>query len=221
MHKILSDDPWEWRAVWMAGLGALQSGDHSTAQSSFNAVYGQLPGELAPKLALAVSCELGGESELAEKLYRICASTDATYVTPAAFGLARVRASHGDLAGSLAALELVPNTSRGYPESQRLKAHHLVTLGRDASALSEGLKVLAHARLDPRTQAEYTVTLYERAVTLAGNVPLTLGSASLSPAALRDRLEGAYRDYARLSDDRAVKAEFVDKANAIRPWSLL
>ena len=53
IHRLLADDPWEWRAVWMAGLGALLTNDDRTAQSSFNAVYGQLPGELAPKLALA------------------------------------------------------------------------------------------------------------------------------------------------------------------------
>ena len=221
VHQILSDDPWEWRAVWMAGLGALRSGDHATAQSSFNAVYGQVPGELAPKLALAVACELGGEADLAENLYRICASTDANYVTPAGFGLARVRAARGDLAGSLAALELVPNTSRGYPESQRLKAHHLVTLGRDATALSEGLNVLARARLDPQTHAEYQVILFERAVQLAGQGSLKLGTATLTATDLRDRLEVAYRDRARLASDPSVRAELVDKANAIRPWSLL
>ena len=143
VRQMLTADPWEWRAVWMAGLGALQAQDYANAQSSFNAVYGQVPGELAPKLALAVDCELGGEYDIAENLYRICASTDAAYVTPAAFGLARVRAARRDLAGSLAALELVPSTSRGYPESQRLKADHLVRLATDASGLTEAFAAIA------------------------------------------------------------------------------
>ena len=91
VNQMLTLDPWEWRAVWMSGLLALQRKDVKAAQSAFNAVYGQVPGELAPKLALALACELGGEPDLSERLYRICASTDANYVAPAAFGLARVR----------------------------------------------------------------------------------------------------------------------------------
>ncbi len=57
----------------------------------FNAVYGQVPGELAPKLALALACELSGEHDVAEALYLVCARTDANYTAPAAFGLARIR----------------------------------------------------------------------------------------------------------------------------------
>ena len=140
VRQLLLNDPWEWRAVWLAGLNALQGRDFATAQSSFNAVYGQVPGELAPKLALALACELGGELDIAESLYRTCASTDASYVTPAAFGLARVRAARNDLPGSLAALELVPNTSRGYLESQRLRARHLVSLAVTPDADDRGLQ---------------------------------------------------------------------------------
>ena len=43
---MLADDPWEWRAVWTSGLGALAAGDVHGARASFNAVYGQVPGEL-------------------------------------------------------------------------------------------------------------------------------------------------------------------------------
>ena len=93
-------DPWEWRArldrrAWPRS----QHGDWDGAKASFNAVYGQVPGELAPKLALAVACENGGEPDVAEGLYRTCAVTDATYAAPAAFGLARVRAGRQDIDG--------------------------------------------------------------------------------------------------------------------------
>lgn len=221
VRTLLSRDPWEWRAVWLAGLGALQTRDYRGAQSSFNAVYGQVPGELAPKLALALACELGGELDIAEGLYRTCASTDAAYVTPAAFGLARVRAARSDLQGSLAALELVPNTSRGYPESQRLKARHLVTLATDARGLDEAFSAIAQARLEPETEAQYHALLYRRALGLAGSGTLRLGGDTLTPAAVRDRLAGAYRDLGRLTADPGLKAAYVDVANSLRPWSLL
>ncbi len=221
VRQLLANDPWEWRAVWLAGLRALQSRDYGTAQSSFNAVYGQVPGELAPKLALALACELGGELDIAEVLYRTCASTDASYVTPAAFGLARVRAARNDLPGSLAALELVPSTSRGYPESQRLKARHLVTLATDAAGLGEALSALTQARLDPLTEAQYRVQLYERARNLAGDGPLRLGTETLTRPMLRDRLVSAYLDLGRLTEDPALRAGYVDLANSLRPWSFL
>ncbi|MFT3862492.1 tetratricopeptide repeat protein [Micropruina sp.] len=221
VNTLLTNDPWEWRAVWMAGLGALLRGDHATALSSFNAVYGQLPGELAPKLALAVACELAGQAEVAERLYRSCAATDANYVTPAGFGLARLRAARGDLPGALAALELIPQTSRGFLESQKLKTEALISLGNDAAHLGEALKVLQHARFDEHSQLGFESAIYERALPLAAKGSVKLGSATFTEANLRDRLEAGFRRLAQLSADPVERAELVDRANAIRVWSLL
>ena len=221
VHTLLTEDPWEWRAVWMAGLGALVRSAHDTALSSFNAVYGQLPGELAPKLALAVACEVGGQAEVAESLYRICAVTDANYVTPAGFGLARIRASRGDLTGSLAALELIPQTSRGYLESQKLTTEHLIALGQDPAHLAEALRVLQHARLDESSQLTYEADIHARALALASNGAVKLGATTYTERDLRDKLERCYRRLAQLSADAEERAQLVDKANAIRGWSLL
>ena len=102
-QSLLTDDPWEWRALWVDGLAAVQAQDWESAKASFNAVYQQVPGELAPKLALAFACERGGLPEVAEGLYSVCVATDAAYVPPAAFGMARVRAARGDTAGAVAA----------------------------------------------------------------------------------------------------------------------
>ncbi|MCW5951296.1 MAG: protein kinase [Propionibacteriaceae bacterium] len=232
VQKLLNADPWEWRAVWLAGLAALATRNYADAQSSFNAVYGQVPGELAPKLALAVACELGGETELAETLYQVCASTDANYVTPAAFGLARVRSGRGDVTGTLTALELVPSTSRGYPESQRQRAVLLATHAQDGPAIDRALAAVASSRLEPAVQAEHEQLLLERALALAGKGQLQLaGSAGkrlqpgvrqqLDVAGLRARLEDAYRKRAGLTADPTERAHYVDLANSIRPWSLL
>jgi serine/threonine-protein kinase PknG len=221
VRQLLLNDPWEWRAVWLAGLNALQARDFATAQSSFNAVYGQVPGELAPKLALALACELGGEWDIAENLYRTCASTDASYVTPAAFGLARVRAARNDLAGSLAALELVPSTSRGYPESQRLRARHLVNLAVSPDGMTEAFKVIGQARLEPQLEAEYRVILYRRALAMASKGSVKLSGQTMTESMLRDLLVASYLELGRLTEDPAVRAGYVDLANTLRPWSLL
>jgi serine/threonine-protein kinase PknG len=219
--QLLDKDPWEWRAVWLAGLGALAAKDYPTAQSSFNAVYGQLPGELAPKLALALSCELGGEYDLAEILYRICASTDAAYVTPAAFGLSRIRSTRNDLDGSLAALAMVPNTSRGYPESLRQRAWELVRAARDSAGIEAAQNAIEVARLEDRAAAEYRAVLLRRSILLLRqSVPVTRRGVFLTPEAALDELVATYRELADLQPDPASKASYIDLANSLRPWSL-
>jgi len=219
--RLLNDDPWEWRAVWLAGLGALAREDFPAAQTAFNAVYGQLPGELAPKLALAIACELGGELDLAEALYRTCVATDAAYVTPAAFGLARVRAARDDVSGSLAALALVPSTSRGYPESQRMRARQLTTIAADPAGIEAAFAALGEARLDEATATACRTVLYRRAAELLGRgARVTESGQVLSPELVSERLADCYRHLGRLADDPALRAGYVDLANDLRPWSL-
>ena len=164
VNEMLVEDPWEWRAVWVAGLSALDAGDFASAQSSFNAVYGQVPGELAPKLALALACERGGEGDIAEGLYQTCASTDANYVAAAAFGMARIRAARGDVSGAVQALDLVPSTSRSYPEARRLRAVQLYESGHGLPALAQAMDSISGVRLDPREQSELTAQILERAI---------------------------------------------------------
>ena len=225
VNELLAADPWEWRAVWMAGMAALRATQWRTAQSSFNAVYGQVPGELAPKLALATACEMGGEPDVAENLYLICASTDANYVTPAAFGLARLRAQRQDLPGTLDALDIVPSTSRGYLESRQLKAEHLLAHGNGLADLQEAMASTHSARLDLLTQARIDVSIYERALAEVrahgAMASTTIGDVPATPAALRDRLEQAYRTQAALENDPGTRIALVESANQIRKWSLL
>ena len=72
---------------------------------------------------------------VAEGFYNTCAETDAAYVAPSAFGMARIRADNGDTDGAVAALDLVP------PDQPRVR--------RVAAAASRG----AAARLRRRPDA--------------------------------------------------------------------
>ncbi len=226
VQQALTDDPWEWRALWVSGILALQTQKFDEAQAAFNAVYGQVPGELAPKLALAVACELGAQPAYAEALYRVCAATDAAYVAPAAFGLARIRAARSELDGTLAALAMVPVTSRGYPEAQRLQAHHLITLTSGTNRLDEAFRALAAAPLPARSQAAYETLLLRRAADAfrgpkaASGAGVTFDGKPATRAETRHRYESALRRLAGLTTDPAERAQLIDQANAIRPWSL-
>ncbi len=152
--QLLTQDPWEWRALWLDGLAAMKDQDWEAAKAAFSAVYQQVPGELGPKLALAIACENGELPEVAEGLYATCAATDAAYAAPAAFGMARVRAASGDTAGAVRALDLVPSTSRGYPESRQLRADVLLAgAPDDLAVLDQALTSIASVRMDPGERA--------------------------------------------------------------------
>ncbi len=220
-QKVLDLDPWEWRGIWLSGLGALAAKDYAGAQSAFNAVYGQLPGELAPKLALALACESGGEYDLAEVLYRICASTDAAYVTPAAFGLARIGSARDDRDAALAALAMVPITSRGYPEAMRQRVWELVRGAADPASIDAALAAAENAKLDEATLTQYRVVLLRRAIRLAADgQPALRRGASVSSQMLLAELADTYRKLADLQTDPAKRAGYLDLAVSLRPWSL-
>jgi serine/threonine-protein kinase PknG len=224
LTQILQEDPWEWRAVWVSGLSALASGDDAAARSAFNAVYGQVPGELAPKLALAFSCEHTGEHDVAEALYTVCARTDANYTAPAAFGLARIRTARQDLDGALAALDLVPATSRGYVEARRQRAVLLAASGRGLLALSDAMGSIDSVTVDPLDRARLLSGVLDAALGVVQakgpQEKVFIAGVPAQEAPLRDALEHAYRDLAALTPPGEDRVRLVDRANAVRRWTL-
>jgi serine/threonine-protein kinase PknG len=224
---MLSSDPWEWRGVWLHGLVALDAGDHAGAISAFNSVYGQLPGELAPKLALARSCELGGEPAVAAQMYAQCARTDAAYVAPAQFGLARLAVEADRRDEALAALDRIPATSRAYGDARRQRA--LLLASSDGSAdplddLSAAAEELDQAALDPAGRVALRIEILTSAldhIRSHGAAPqLVIAGSRATEPSLRSGLERAYRDAAHLADDSDDRTRLVDQANAVRVRSL-
>jgi serine/threonine-protein kinase PknG len=222
--QILEDDPWEWRAAWMEGLGHLATGDAAAARGSFNAVYGQVPGEPAPKLALATVCEVSGEPGVAEQLYGTIARADSNYTGAAAFGLARVRSEGGDLDGALRALELVGPTRGSFPDARLRRARLLVDESRSLTDLSDAVAGLDGAHVPDRPRAEVTVDALAGALAVVmrdGPDPgVTVAGAEATEPELRDRLELALRTLARLTDDRSERVALVDRANSVRRWTV-
>ena len=222
--ELLSADPWEWRAVWIQGLAALERGDSRAAQAAFNAVYGQVPGELAPKLALAQASEQAGDDAVAENLYVACARTDATYVPMSAFGLARIRAARSDVEGAVAAYRLVPVQSSAYRTARAGLAELLTKANRGLPDLAEALRTLDDTSLSARRRAELTTLIYREAlvtVEKSGNkADVRLGEHKGTPNGLRLGLEEALRELAKRTPDLSERVPLVDEANAIRPWSL-
>ncbi|MEO5899020.1 MAG: tetratricopeptide repeat protein [Ilumatobacteraceae bacterium] len=227
--RVLANDPWEWRGVWIQGLAAMLRGDPTSAVSAFNAVYGQLPGELAPKLALARSCELAGETLVAQRMYSLCARSDAAYVAPAQFGLARLAAANGQRAEALSSLERIPATSRAYGDARRKRAVLLasaIDYDHAMNDLGEAANELEQATMEPRARVDLRIQILASALDLVERRgPSTGGSQIAGIAAdepsLRRGLEQAYREAARLSEDAKDRIRLVDLANAVRPRTLV
>jgi serine/threonine-protein kinase PknG len=224
--RVLSLDPWDWRGVWIHGLVALQQGDHPSAVASFNAVYGQLPGELAPKLALARACELAGDVDVAEAMYAVCARTDANYVAPAQFGRARLALAAGQRDDALEALQGIPPTSRAFGEARRQRANILAAALDPARALDDlatASDELQQATLAGGEAADLRVRILRSAlaaVQQGGPRPsVSIGGVPADERSVRNALEAAYRDAARHADGRR-RIELIDAANAVRVRSL-
>jgi serine/threonine-protein kinase PknG len=105
----------DWRVDWYQALAELARG--RPASAAFDAIYSLLPGEVAPKLALALSAELEGDLPAAARYYQLVWTTDQSYAT-AAFGLARVRLALGERAAAVRALDSVPASAAHYIQAQ-------------------------------------------------------------------------------------------------------
>jgi serine/threonine-protein kinase PknG len=220
-------DPWEWRAQWTRGVGLLARGRRTEAMRSFEHVLSAVPGELAPKLALAVAHESGSAYAEALPWYELVGRTDPSFTT-AAFGLARCRLAAGDRAGALAAYEAVPASSSSYDDAQLARIECLIATDAGHKPRLDELQTAASAidkaALVPAVHARLTVELLLAALRLladpGGAAPdpsVRLLGVAFTEDDVRAGVERGYRTLAHLEDDRAERTRLVDHANAVRP----
>jgi serine/threonine-protein kinase PknG len=230
LDALAAEWPGDWRVDWYQGLASLVGGEHDSAQRYFTAVFEALPGEIAPKLALALCAARAGAAERAARYYATVWQTDPAYVS-AAFGLARARYVLDDSAGAASALEAVPESSR-YAIPARLCAILVRSRGyragqlppADFFAAAEQLNTpeLEEQRRELAIAAEVLETVLHRKPWSAGTgtpLPPTLLGHPLTERGVRDRLEAVYRSLANLAPTRRERIAFVGKANDCRNWS--
>jgi serine/threonine-protein kinase PknG len=228
LEEILADDPWEWRARWFRGISELAQERPGPARQHFDAVSRNFPGELAPKLALAVSYESAQEPAPAAALYDVVSRTDPGYTT-ASFGLARCFLAQNDWAGACSAYDRVPESSSSHVDAQTRKAQCL--LGRNGSADSDlaSLDVADHLiktlPLDSGRRASMNVELLSAALFLIEEGLVeeapdrVIASSAFTERAVRLQLESLYRVLARAAETPQERVQLVDWANEVRPWT--
>ena len=222
LARIEADDPWEWRASWLRGVMALEAEDPTTATRAFDRCLFEVPGELAPKLAAAIAAERAGNVAAAASLYDVVSTVDPSYVG-AAIGLARCRLKSGDVPAALAAFGRVPSTHRAHGEAQLAAVRALV----GADRFAEAGQVLERIQAAGREAAQLDVELFEAALsglttgTVKAQPSVTVRGQPLDEPGVRQGLERAYRTLAKLSPDDPERWRLVDRANQVRPLSLV
>ncbi|MEV0295701.1 tetratricopeptide repeat protein [Nocardia sp. NPDC050710] len=228
----------DWRTHWYTGQAELLERNYEQAFAAFDAVLRVLPGEIAPKLALAATAELilqHWDSEdpeqwraYAEKFYDTVWRTDRAVVS-AAFGLARQLAAAGRVAEAVTALDEVPASSRCY-NTARLTAAWLLLTAAPIAELEESTLHIAASRVQTLPAGESRAVQMKVLVLGAalawlrsGNTPklaeATLFGAPFAERDLREGTEAGLRVLARSAPGRNHRYALVDLANDIRAKS--
>jgi serine/threonine-protein kinase PknG len=236
LGRLTHDFGNDWRLAWYGGMAALLDGEYEDAFGKFDEVLQAVPGEIAPKLALAATSELILQHwdssdpdqwrEYAEKFYRTVWRTDRGVVS-AAFGLARQLAARGKLDDAIAALDEVPPTSRHY-NIARMTSVLLLLTGRPVTEIEESdlhqaaIRVKALPSDEGRSLQMRTLVLGAALEWLrVGNEPKSSGTTLLgSPftdRGLRCGTEAGLRSLARGAPGRTHRYALVDLANQLRP----
>ncbi|WP_084337016.1 serine/threonine-protein kinase [Actinomadura oligospora] len=234
LREVAAERPHDWRIEWYRAVALLAAGRVEPADAAFDRLYSLMPGELAPKMALA-ACREHRAPQSAAHLYETVWRTDRNHIN-AAFGLARVKLAADDRPGAVAVLDSVPATSIRFVPAQ-VAAVGVTVRGRDAGRLTPDDLITAARRLERldltgERRDLLTAEVLEAALdwTMRHRAPGTAPGAAqggdvfgvpLAEQPLRRHLEGTYRALARLTGDREEKRLLVDAANAVRPRTLL
>ncbi|TDD89934.1 serine/threonine-protein kinase [Actinomadura rubrisoli] len=231
LDELGGEQPDDWRVDWYRGVRALAGGRGDDASAVFTDLYDLMPGEQAPKLALAFCHEVRGDAGSAERFHETVWRTDPTHVS-AAFGLARARLAARDRTAAERVLDSVPRISSHYLAAQ-LAAVATAVRGRspdelDAAVLVGAGRRLQSLRLDTERYAAFAAEILEAALTWLradrspprpGARQKILGVPMWEPA-LRAELEEKYRILAKLAGGQEQRYAMVKRANAVRPRTL-
>jgi serine/threonine-protein kinase PknG len=227
LAEVEAMDAWDWRVLWYRGRSFMAQGKAKEAQTAFDQVYFDLPGELVPKLALGLAAEMARNFKLAIGMYDLVSRTDPSYVS-AAFGLARCLGATGDRKGAVAALARVPQTSNLFTRSRVEIARTLINSERStpgAKELQEASSAIETLTLEGMDRYRLTKQVLETALhlvtsaTLSPTSSITILGQPLAEVDLRKGLEKSLRAMAHLTAGDE-KIRLVDEANRVRPRTL-
>jgi len=215
---------WRWRLVWFKGVSDLLTSDYDSAAKHFTEVLDTFPGELAPKLALAATAELAGNSD-ERPFYETVWHTDNNIIS-AGFGLARAQSVEGDRDGSVITLDEVPVGSRHFTTARLTSSVTLIS-GRSTHELTEEQIRDAARRVEALPDTEPRV-LQIRALVLGTALdwiaeheppPNPILGFPFTDRGLRLGVEASLRNLARVATSQSHRYALIDMANDVRPMT--
>ncbi|GAA2390997.1 serine/threonine-protein kinase [Gordonia cholesterolivorans] len=238
-----------WRLHWYLGICSLLNAEPELAFDRFHEVLEAMPGEVAPKLAVAGTAELIGYwlsaeeytsndqmaqverwYEIARQNYHDLWLTDHSIVS-AAFGLARMILAEGRYDAAIEPLDEVPTTSRHYGTAQ-ISAIITLVHGRPPSEVTRSELFEAAERFeeiswdDPRRGRLQLIILGTALGWIDAHVDEDYPADDFlgfpfNEHGLRAGTERSLRELAKATrDNRAHRFLLVDLANLIRPATL-
>ncbi len=239
LDELELSDSDDWRIEWYRGLAALSAGQFPAARDLFDAVYDLMPGEVVPKLALAMTAELAGDLRTADHYYGLVWTADHSHVS-AAFGQARVEYALANRAGAVAVLDSVPASSIYFTSAQVAAISARIRSNDTPREVIEAGQRLEALGLDAERREQMEAEVFESALAWAlkgpGAWPNGAGPNGAGVAAgwnglilgqrptereLRLGLERTYRTLAHLAKDADDRIALVERANSVRPRTLI
>ncbi len=228
LNHLFESHLYDWRIAWLKGKLLLARQNVQEAFGYFDAVFSEIPGELAPKLALGIAAEMKGDLDTAIRFYDLVSRIDVSY-TSASFGLARCLAKQEDRQRAVQAYSRVPQASYSYTHAvigmvEVLLQHHSTAPGRDdivqaATVLNnlaldnfKALKLQSNLLLTALRQLESGVLKADRNTRIL--------AISLTQDDVREALESTLRKCARLAQTEEQRIELIDEANRVRRLTL-
>ncbi len=219
----------DWRAAWVRGMIAFGRERLADAISAFQTVVAELPGESAPKYALALALEAAGDTSAAAEMHDFLVRADSGAIG-AAFGRARCGLLQNDATAAARALASISPASSLHLRAQLALARCLIlgntggTLGRDdltrAAAVLDALTLEAEMRHRVETEIHSTALRGLLAKSIPAERDTLVLGCPLEEGRLRLAIERSLRALARLSNEPQEKIRLVDLANEVRPPSL-
>jgi serine/threonine-protein kinase PknG len=217
----------DWRVPWHRGLLALAAEDSERASRCFEIVNRHLPGELAPRLAMAYAAEASGDHAAATVWYDIVSRIDPGY-TQAAFGLARARLAMDDRPGAIEAYGRIPDSSSAHEAARIAQVAALLdgdAGGAEMPDVRQAATIVDGLGLEGEQRYRLTASVLEAAFGALhrnGTSPdpstMVLGYPC-TDRGLRLGLEQTYRAVARHARTASERIALVDRANSTRPRS--
>lgn len=228
LKALGAEDEFDWRVHWYRGKLLLYQNECQLAKNEFEKVYFEMPGEIAPKLAIGYCAEMSGSLDEAENYYTRVSKVDPNNTT-ACFGLARCLTKKGDIVGASNALNSVPANHSLYSQSRIVLAQILMLDEKSINeqALEQLSQVVSAISIECGVVHQLMGKVLACAASMIDRKAVSENKSNkilghdMTLKSLRKAAESEYRKAAHYADNIKDKIFWVDLANKVRPVTLL